>query len=198
MKKTLYDLTKDEWNTLFPIELLDHNPEWIKNYEQEKELIIETVGKASILRVEHFGSSSIPSIKSKPYIDIMIEIPKDILFNEKLIAKFTGLGYSHFKVPARADIEAYMSFGKGYNLKGEKEQIFHIHMCPKENVMWKQIDFRDYLNSNIKRAKAYEELKLNLASEFKNDRGSYVLGKTDFVNETIDIISKKSSNKHVI
>jgi len=196
MKKTLYDLTKDEWNTLFPIELFDHNPEWIKNYEQEKELIIETVGKASILRVEHFGSSSIPSIKSKPYIDIMIEIPKDILFNETLIAKFMGLGYSHFKVPARADIEAYMSFGKGYNLEGEKEQIFHIHMCPKENVMWKQIDFRDYLNSNIKRAKAYEELKLKLASEFKNDRGSYVLGKTVFVNETIDIISKKSSDQH--
>jgi GrpB-like predicted nucleotidyltransferase (UPF0157 family) len=59
--------------------------------------------------------------------------------------------------------------------------------------MWKQIDFRDYLNANDERAKKYENLKLELASKFKNDRGSYVHGKTDFVNQTLDIISKKTS-----
>ena len=57
--------------------------------------------------------------------------------------------------------------------------------------MWQQIDFRDYLNSNKKRAKEYEALKLKLASEFKNDRGAYVLGKTDFVNQTINLANKK-------
>ncbi|MBU2939451.1 GrpB family protein [Lacinutrix sp. C3R15] len=147
------------------------------------------------MRVEHFGSSSIPSVKSKPYIDLLIEIPKEILFDENLIANFTELGYSHFVVPARDNIEAYSSFGKGYNIDGKKEQIFHIHMCPKDNLMWKQIDF---LNSNLERAKQYEDLKLELANKFKNDRGSYVLGKTDFVNETLDIISGKSSAQESI
>jgi GrpB-like predicted nucleotidyltransferase (UPF0157 family) len=83
-----------------------------------------------------------------------------------------------------------MSFGKGYDLDGKKEQIFHIHMCPKENVMWKQIDFRDHLNSDFERAKKYEELKLKLESQFKNDRGAYVLGKTDFINETMKLMQK--------
>ncbi|WP_111306816.1 GrpB family protein [Confluentibacter sediminis] len=197
MKKTLYDLTKEDWNTLFPIELVDHNPEWKTIYQIEKERIIEKVGNDIILRVEHFGSSSIPGIKSKPYIDLMIEIPKETLFDENLIANFTELGYSHFVVPARDHIEAYSSFGKGYHIDGKKEQIFHIHMCPKDNVMWKQIDFRDFLNSNPKRAKQYENLKLELATKFKNDRGSYVLGKTDFVNETLDIISGKASAQHI-
>jgi GrpB-like predicted nucleotidyltransferase (UPF0157 family) len=192
MKKTLNDLTKEDWNRLFPIELVDHNPEWKNIYETEKERIIKSVGIEIILRIEHFGSSSIPSIKSKPYIDLMIEIPKETLFDENLIAKFTELGYSHFVVPARENIEAYSSFAKGYNPDGIKEQIFHIHMCPKDNVMWKQMDFRDYLIENTKRAKEYENLKLKLASEFKNDRGSYVLGKTDFVNETLEIISGKA------
>ncbi|WP_158655318.1 GrpB family protein [Flavivirga eckloniae] len=195
MKKTLNDLTKDDWNTLFPIELVDHNPEWKNIYENEKERIIDKVGSETILRIEHFGSSSIPSIKSKPYIDLMIEIPKQMLFNENLIVKFTELGYSHFVVPTRENIEAYSSFGKGYNVDGTKEQIFHIHMCPKNNVMWKQIDFRDFLNSNLEKAKQYENLKIELATKFKNDRGSYVLGKTDFVNETLDIISRKSSTQ---
>lgn len=190
MKKTLYDLTKDEWNTLFPIELVDHNPNWKYLYQDEKERILNTVGSEKILRIEHFGSSSIPSIKSKPYIDLMIEISKELLFNEELIDQFTQLGYSHFVVPAREKIEAYSSFGKGYNLEGTNEQIFHIHMCPKDNIMWQQIDFRDYLNSNPERAKAYENLKIGLAAKYKNDRGSYVLGKTDFVNETLEIIKQ--------
>lgn len=192
MKKSLYDLTKEDWNTLFPIELVDHNPEWKQIFENEKKRIIKKVGNETILRIEHFGSSSIPNIKSKPYIDLLIEIPQQLLFEENLIAQFTELGYVHFKVPSRDNIEAYSSFGKGYNLAGKKEQIFHIHMCPKENFMWKQMDFRDYLIANDERAKQYENLKLNLASKFKNDRGAYVLGKTDFINETLDIIIRKN------
>ncbi len=190
MKKTLNDLTKDEWNTLFPIELIDHNPEWKAIYEKEKKRIVENVGNETILRIEHFGSTSIPTIKSKPYIDLMIEIPKEKLFDDNLISQFTELGYSHFVVPKRENIEAYSSFGKGYNVDGKKEQIFHIHMCPEDNVMWKQIDFRDYLNSNEIRAKEYESLKLDLASKFKNDRGAYVLGKTEFIKETLKLITK--------
>jgi GrpB-like predicted nucleotidyltransferase (UPF0157 family) len=191
MKNSLKELKKEDWNRLFPIELVDHNPEWRNLYKDEKQRILDKVGKERILRIEHFGSTSITSIKSKPYIDLMIEIPKELLFDEKLINQFNELGYSHFKVPARENIEEYSTFGKGYNVDGTKEQIFHIHMCPKENAMWQQIDFRDYLNSNKKRAKEYEALKLKLASEFKNDRGAYVLGKTDFVNQTINLANKK-------
>ncbi|WP_363317977.1 GrpB family protein [uncultured Maribacter sp.] len=175
------------------MKLVEHNPEWKNTYEREKQRIIDKVGSKTILRIEHFGSSSIPTIKSKPYIDLMIEIPKETLFNEDLIANFTALGYSHFVVPARENIETYSTFGKGYNIDEKKEQIFHIHMCPKDNAMWKQIEFRNFLNSNLKRAKEYESLKMELASKFKNDRGSYVLGKIHFINETLDIIDKKDS-----
>ncbi|WP_378184124.1 GrpB family protein [Aquimarina sp. SS2-1] len=188
MKKTLFDLTKEEWNTLFPIELVDHNPEWKRIYKIEKERILKKIGSASIIRIEHFGSSSIPSIKSKPYIDMLIEIPEELLFDETLISDFTDLGYSHFVVPKRDNIEAYSSFGKGYNLEEKKEQIFHIHMCPKNNMMWKQIGFRDYLIKNQERAKMYENLKIQLAKKYKNDRGAYVLGKTKFVYETLELI----------
>ncbi len=188
MPKTLYDLTREEWNTLFPIALVAHDPSWKTSYENEKNRILEKVGEATILRIEHFGSSSIPTIQSKPYIDILIEIPAELLFDEVLIQQFTELGYSHFEVPAREDIEAYSSFGKGYHLDGTKEQIFHIHMCPSTNVMWRQIDFRDYLIATPARAKQYEALKLELAAKFKNDRGAYVLGKTNFVYETLALI----------
>ncbi|MBA6156852.1 GrpB family protein [Tenacibaculum sp. S7007] len=190
MKKTLYDLTKDEWNTLFPIELSNHNSDWRSIFKSEKKRILKNIDARFINKIEHFGSTSIPNIKAKNYIDLFIEIPKESLFNKQLIEEFTKLGYVYFEVPAREDIEAYMSFGKGYNLEGEKEQIFHIHMCPKENTMYNQLKFRDYLIENPNRAKEYEKLKVELASKYKNDRGSYVLGKTNFVKETLNLYAK--------
>jgi len=191
MKKSLYELTKEDWNTLFPVELVEFNPKWKEIYEKEKERIIKDFSHKVILRIEHFGSTSVPNIKAKPYIDILIEIPKEQLFDENLIKRFEHLGYVYFKVPERENIEAYMSFGKGYSLTGQKAQIFHIHMCPGDNIMWKQLDFRDYLISNPDRAKAYEKLKINLAFKYKYDRGQYVLSKTDFINETLSLIPKK-------
>jgi len=194
MKKTLYDLTKDDWNRLFPIALVDHDPAWKTIYDEEKAQILAGVDVKFITRIEHFGSTSIPNIKAKPYIDIIIETPKDLLFNEILIKAFETLGYVYFKVPERDEFEAYMSFGKGYNLDGEKEQIFHIHMCAKDNLMWQQTGFRDYLIANPESAKAYEDLKIDLATTHKNDRGAYVLLKTDFINNILALISKQGLN----
>ncbi|WP_435263586.1 GrpB family protein [Tenacibaculum sp. nBUS_03] len=133
MKKKLRDLTKDDWYILFPIELVDHNPEWITIYENEKKRILNKIEKETIVRIEHFGSSSIPRIKSKAYIDLMIEVSKEKLFDNTIIDQFTELGYSHFIVPKREAIETYSSFEKGYNLDGTKEQVFHIHMS--QNTM---------------------------------------------------------------
>ncbi|MCE7040955.1 GrpB family protein [Dyadobacter sp. CY312] len=188
MKPNLKELKKDDWNTLFPIELSDHNPAWKTIFDAEKQRILSGVGDNTVWRIEHFGSSSIPLIKAKPYIDILIEIPQELLFNNKLIQQFENLDYTYFKVPERDSIAAYMSFGKGYKLSGEKEQIFHIHMCPKENVMWSQIKFRDYLREHQERAQEYESLKVKLAAQFRNDRGAYLLGKADFINETMALI----------
>lgn len=188
MKKTLKDLSREDWNRLFPLELVDHDPNWVNVFLAEKERILAEVNSEYILQIEHFGSTSIKGIRSKPYIDLIIEIPEGLLFNEQLIAEFESLGYTHFKVPAREGIEAYMSFGKGYSLEGRKEQIFHIHMCPGDNYMWRQIAFRDYLNTHPERARQYEDLKLQLVSQYRNDRGAYVSGKSDFIQETLEMI----------
>ena len=191
MKKHLYDLSKEDWNTLFPVELVDHDPDWKTIYKEEKKRILNVVEEKDIIaKIAHFGSTSIPNIKAKPYIDIIIEIPEKLLFNDEVIKLFEGLGYTYFKVPEREHIAAYMSFGKGYNLEGLKEQIYHIHMCPKDNYMWQQINFRDYLIQHPEHAAAYEKLKTDLALRHKNDRGAYVNAKTDFIKQTLEMAIK--------
>lgn len=122
MDKTLYDLTKEDWNSLFPVELVEHNPAWKTIYAKEKEKILEKLGGDIVLRIGHFGSTSISNIKAKPYIDILIEVSNDDLFGEEIIEKLKEIGYTYFKVPERDNIRAYMSFGKGYNLNVSKRK----------------------------------------------------------------------------
>lgn len=188
MSNPLYDLKKDDWNRLFPVHLENHNPQWSAVFQKEKELILSKIEHFKPILIEHVGSTSIPGIKAKPYIDILIVIEEELLFNEELTAVLATLGYTYFLVPKRDEIEAYMSFGKGYNLEGKPEQIFHIHMCSENNITVKQREFRDFLKANPEQAKAYEKLKIASAEKFKNDRGGYVLSKNEFVQQVLALI----------
>lgn len=187
MSKELRSLTKEEWNTFFPVELVAHDAGWKDLFEQEKQRLLTAIGPETLLAIEHFGSSAIAAIKSKPYIDVLVAIPPEHLFSTDLIQQFEVLGYTYFKVPQRESIDAYMSFGKGYRVGGVSEQIYHLHVCPVSNTMWKQLAFRDYLNAHPARARQYEQLKLALAAQFKHDRGAYVLGKAGFIADTLTL-----------
>lgn len=190
MAKKIEDLTKKEWDTLFPIELVDRNPDWGRIYEREKLKIEEKIGDR-IIRIEHVGSTAIPHIRAKPYIDITIEISKADLFSQQLIAGLTNLGYHFFRQVGKG-ID-YMVFVKGYDLTGKKEQIFHVHMCPSGHEMLNQITFRDFLRKNPGRAREYEQLKIGLASKFKNDRVGYRVAKDGFIADTINMSEKTGS-----
>ncbi len=182
MKKQLQELTKQDWDTLFPIELANHDPNWSLIFEAEQSMINNAIGE-KIISMEHVGSTSIPHLQAKPYIDISIEIEHESLFNEAIITAMEGLNYHYFRQSGNdAD---YMIFVKGYHPNGEKDQIFHVHMCPTGHSMLDQITFRDYLIANPERTRAYEDLKRELAIKFKNDRVGYRIAKDQFIAETM-------------
>ena len=188
MSKKLNELTKQEWDTLFPIELVDHNPEWKLIFEEEKQQINQKIGNR-IIGIEHVGSTSIPNIKSKSYIDISIIISEIDLFNEEIIQALQRLDYHFFRQNGKG--QDYMVFVKGYNLNGEKEQVFHIHMHPPGHEMASQVIFRNYLIANPDRAREYEQLKCELAVKYKNDRVGYRLAKNDFIVETMQMVKEE-------
>ena len=186
MNNPLYELKKEDWNRLFPVHLEDYHPDWSRIFEEEKQQIESQLAAFSPQLIEHMGSTSIPGIKAKPYIDILIVVGKEHLFSDQLIEAFAEIGYTYFLVPKRDQIEAYMSFGKGYRLDGRKEQIFHIHLCTRDNFMVNQLVFRDSLRSDRDLARRYEALKVESASKFREDRGSYLLSKNEFVLNVIE------------
>ena len=185
MSSPLYELKKEDWNRLFPIHLENHDSAWAEIFGGEKQRIAARISAFSPELIEHVGSTSIPGIMAKPYIDLLIVIPDEHLFSPELIDAMSEVGYTYFLVPKRDQIEAYMSFGKGYNLEGKKEQIFHIHMCSRNNFMVSQLIFRDVLRKDEKLAKAYELPKIESAAKFRNDRGSYLLSKNKFIQYVI-------------
>lgn len=188
MNKTLKEFTKEDWDTLFPITLVDHDPSWKKIYDIEEKRIRENTTSKFTKRIEHFGSSSIPNIKSKPYIDILIEVPQQFLFNQVFVDQLESIGYTCLTQPNAQDENNYMILVKGYKPDGTSDQIFHLHACPSGHPMMKQLEFKEYLIAHPLRAAEYERLKILLEIEFKNNRSSYRIAKTEFINETLAMV----------
>ena len=182
MNKKLEELSIEEWGELFPVIMEKYNSKWISIFESEKKQIENKLGNEITLRIEHFGSTSIPNLKAKDIVDILIEIPTELLFDEKIIEKMSDLGYQFFRQPGFG-ID-YMIFVKGFHTDGKKSQKFFAHMTIGNHPeLWDRLYFRDYLKKNQNVIEEYEKLKCELAEKHSKNRIEYRIGKTDFVKE---------------
>lgn len=181
----LHKMTHKELGELFPIIIQDYTKKWKEFYQTERELIIDSFTKSEILSIEHIGSTSIPGLKAKPTIDILMQVSERI-DTRRLEDVFQSLGYQLTKQAENPP--PHMTFVKGYSPHGFIGQAFHVHVRYKGD--WDEIRFRDYLLSNQEIAKDYEALKLQLADKYKNDREAYTDSKTDFI-EKINKLTRK-------
>ncbi|MEH7342499.1 GrpB family protein [Bacillus sp. JJ1532] len=155
------------------VRLTNFSEEWALIFQTEAEML-KTIFGDEIIRIEHFGSTSVQGMKAKPVIDMMC-IAKDIekvdLFNHKM----DSLGY---------DVAGEWGIaGRRLFRKGGENRTHHIHFYQYDNA---QIDrhliFRDYLRSHPDEAANYSRFKEELAEQFDNSR-EYSQAKKDFVKE---------------
>jgi GrpB-like predicted nucleotidyltransferase (UPF0157 family) len=179
MAKDLNQMTIDELGQLFPIIIVDYNADWPKQALIEKKHIIQNVGKESISRIEHIGSTAIHGLCAKPTIDFLLEI-LDITNCDFLIKQLQKIDY-HF-IPKPENPPPHMMFAKGYSASGITGQTFHIHIRYPGD--WDEIIFRDYLLKNHSVKEDYARLKRKLATEFMNDREKYTDSKSTFIKNT--------------
>lgn len=158
--------------------LVPWSAEWVKEFEMEKKRIEEVIGQY-IVNVHHIGSTAVNGLSAKPIIDIAIEI-NHFLDGEQCVTALQGLGYSYRGVNVLPE--------RHYFSKGEP-RTHQIHMYQTGNrYLLEQINFRDYLRSNELARSEYQQLKLNLSNENKNDKHKYAEGKTDFVMSILERI----------
>ncbi len=151
--------------------LADHNPRWAELYEEEAARIREALGPV-VLAMEHYGSTSIPGIKAKPIIDILVGVASlDDALNH--IAAMSAIGYDY---AADAGVPMHHIFGKGV------ARTHLVHFVEYDSYRWHEaVRFRDRLRAEPDEAAAYERLKTELAAMHPNDRAAYTEGKTTFV-----------------
>lgn len=182
----LEELNLEKLWELFPITFTDYSEEFKTVYLQEEQNLKSLLSKY-IKRISHIGSTSIKNIKTKPIVDILIEIN----FENKDIIKDILLDNNYLLMSETPD---KISFNKGYTINGYADKVFHIHI--KKYGDCNELYFRDYLNDNPSKAKEYEKLKLELFQKYQPNRDLYTNGKTEFVNEIINLAKEKYKNRY--
>lgn len=185
MAKDLKDMTLEELWELFPIELVAHRAEWRQWASEEMALLSELLARYPVT-ISHIGSTSIPGIRSKPIVDILVEAGPGFDIAE-LRGPMEDAGYILMSATPRR-----LSFNKGYTPAGYAERVFHIHVHPAGDD--DEIRFRDYLLRHPSVAREYEALKLRLLALHPKDRDAYTAAKTPFVTR-ITRLSRQQCEK---
>lgn len=182
----LEDLSLEQLWELFPITFTNYSEEFKKIYLNEENILKSLIG-SYIKRISHIGSTSIKNIKTKPIVDILIEID----FDNRDIVKEILLNNYYILMSETFD---KISFNKGYTINGYADNVFHIHIKKYGNC--DELYFRDYLNDNLSKAKEYEKLKLDLFNKYKPNRDLYTDGKREFVTKIVNIAKEKYKGRY--
>ncbi len=157
-------------------ELSDYNPEWPRIFQAEVPRIAEALGE-QVIEIEHVGSTSVPGLRAKPIIDILVAV-ETFAPLEVYKRQLAPIGYTHH--PHINDAER-LFFWKGV------PRTHHLHIV--EFATWehqRHIIFRDYLRAHPEIARLYAQVKEQLAQTFHDNRPAYTRGKTAFINAIMD------------
>lgn len=172
---------------LYPIILTEYNPIYPEIYLKEREFLLGVFGDA-VLRISHIGSTAVPSLISKPTIDILLEIKKDTNLTA-ITERLTNIGYIVNTPPM--DIITYI---KGYGETGFEGQVYHIHV--REFADHDAFYFRDYLIAHSDTANEYGELKQILLTQFEHDRDGYTAAKGEFIGRITALARDEFKGKY--
>lgn len=156
--------------------VLDYNPNWATSFEREANRIRTALG-ATLVRIHHIGSTSIPNTKAKPVIDILLEVSSlDEL--DQLSASLQALNYEvkgEFGIPGRR-------YFRLDDATGRRTHQVHSFEAGSQNAI-RHIAFRDYMRAHPAIAVHYGELKSGLAAKNPDNMAAYIDGKDAFVKE---------------
>ena len=141
--------------------LVEYDPEWPSLFEAERDRLHSFLG--DIARgIEHYGSTSVPALRAKPIIDILVGIlPLSDWVRCKQLLESLGYDYSE-----HAGVPGHYIFGRGRDLS---ERTHLVHVVEFMGPSWhSNLAFRDALRANRKLREEYliaKEAAARLAPE---------------------------------
>jgi GrpB-like predicted nucleotidyltransferase (UPF0157 family)/ribosomal protein S18 acetylase RimI-like enzyme len=150
------------------VEVVPPDPDWPRRFRAEA-VLLQLVFGDNLVAIHHVGSTSIPGLYAKPVIDIM-PIVHDLDAVDANNELMQALGYR-----PRGESEIP---GRRYFTKGENRRLYQVHAYTAGNPeVERHLKFRDFLSAHPAKARAYGELKLELARRFPHDIYGYMDGK---------------------
>ena len=165
-----------------------YDPRWPELFARETEELLRCLPRELIGRIEHFGSTAVPGLAAKPIVDMLIEVNDLDAARERIAPLLEARGYEYVWRPTRGDDGPpfYAWFIKRDPATGARTH--HIHMVEPGFVEhWERLLFRDYLIAHPDVARAYEQLKLRLATAHPRDRAAYTAGKSEFIERIMQL-----------
>lgn len=156
--------------------VVDYDSGWPAAYTAEADSVAKAAGKAFV-RMHHIGSTSIPGIKAKPIIDILLEVELVEALDVRAM-EFEALGYEamgEYGIPGRR-------YYRRNDNSGARTHHVHAFKAGAADVT-RHLALRDYMRLHPAAALQYGELKSHLAREHPQDMDAYMNGKNSFVKE---------------
>ncbi|GAA4768132.1 GrpB family protein [Microbacterium gilvum] len=178
-----------------PAELHPHDPAWPITAAGELARISAALDGLGPAEFDHIGSTSVPGLRAKPFIDLQVRI--DPLPDEAaLAARLEPLGYRMAlgsrpdspgvtrDIPRGGEPVADEVWQKRLLTSADVPAILHIRRMDSpwgRYTVW----FRDWLRANPEARARYEAVKLQLSAENagKPDYDDYTRAKSAFFDE---------------
>ncbi len=154
----------------------EYDKNWPHKFSQIKTFLAGVFGDKAI-SINHIGSTSIPGMKAKPVIDVLVIVHK-IQRLEEEIKVMSKAGYTWGENYIEPNSLIFFK-----TVSGEKK-IENIHVCEKGSPKTKQfIVMRDYLRSHPEKVKEYSDLKEKNANLFPTDYPTYRAAKAPYLEQ---------------
>ena len=156
------------------IEIVPYCPDWPQQFAAAAQEIKSSLGDLAE-SVHHIGSTSVVGLAAKDIIDIQLTIKS---FEPEIDRLLTATGFNrvaHISADHRPPGMDNLTDHDLYKWLFTRERpSIHLHIRKSGNYNQRYpLLCRDYLRTHDTAAKAYEQVKINLAKRFSNDPTSY-------------------------
>ena len=152
----------------------EYNSVWVTKFQDIKH-VLEDIFGTKALAIEHIGSTSVPGMKAKPIIDVLIVV-ENLSGLEQERATMIERGYQFQEDYIAPNTYLFRRIDEQGN------KLENIHVCEKGSPKEKQfLVMRNYLRAFPDEAKQYADFKDELMKKFPNDYKSYRTAKDPFL-----------------
>lgn len=155
------------------IEIVPYSSRWPEEFRQLEEELTNSIG-SYVLAIDHIGSTSVPGLAAKDVIDIQVTVASLDIPLQPMLEK---LGYqrklhlSDHRPPGEEDLPEE-ALQKHFYFKSSRRVNLHVRVAGRFNQRYALL-CRDYLRTHPHAARAYGEIKQQLAKYFPDNADAY-------------------------